>query len=75
MSNAERLRRGLPLNKPAEKRTWPHYGKPPGAGPSCVPSTKVEWEKVTKTKTVTPTQWATTTKCRYTKTVNTVSEY
>jgi hypothetical protein len=69
ISNAERIRRGLPLNKP-EKR----HGRPPRPGPSCVPSTSVSWVHATEVKTLTPTQWATTTKCRYTHTVDKVSE-
>lgn len=74
LSNAERLRRGLPLNKPAEKRTFGHGKPPPAHGPSCVPSTKTVHDQTTKTKTVTPTKWATTTKCRYTQTVDVPSE-
>lgn len=71
LTNGERLRRGLPLGKPVEKRTFcfgPHCHKPPQAGPSCVPKTvKVESTK-TITKSVTPTKYVTTTKCGHTKT-------
>lgn len=72
ISNAERIRRGLPLNKPEKRHN--HPGQPGQPGPSCVPSTSVSWLGATEIKTVTPTQWATTTKCRYTHTVDKVSE-
>lgn len=73
LTNAERIRRGLPLAKPADKRTFCKDGKcgpkpPVQAGPSCVPKTeKVEITK-TITKSVTPTKYVTTTKCGHTQT-------
>jgi hypothetical protein len=78
LTNAERIRRGLPLAKPVDKRTFCLGGywlggkchqQPPKAGPSCVPKTiKVESTK-TITQSVTPTQFVTSTKCGYTHTV------
>lgn len=78
ITNAERLRRGLPLAKPVVKRTWCKdgkcHGQPPAPGPSCVPKTfKVEVTK-TVTKNKTPTAWVTTTKCGHTKTAETIGE-
>jgi hypothetical protein len=80
LTNAERIRRGLPLAKPVDKRTWGydhgnghgHGGgkpQPPKAGPSCVPKTVREETTKTITKSVTPTQYVTSTKCGYTQTV------
>jgi len=74
LTNAERIRRGLPLAKPVDKRTWGYdhgHGKPqpPKAGPSCVPKTVREETTKTITKSVTPTKYVTSTKCAYTQTV------
>jgi hypothetical protein len=77
MTNAERIRRGLPLAKPVEKRTFGHghgHGpEPPKGGPSCVPKTVKVEETKTITKSVTPTKYVTTTKCAYTQTVKSTS--
>lgn len=79
MTNAERIRRGLPLAKPVEKRTFGlghghgHGPEPPKGGPSCVPKTVKVEETKTVTKSVTPTKYVTTTKCAYTQTVQSTS--
>jgi len=77
MTNAERIRRGLPLAKPVDKRTFGlghgHGPQPPKGGPSCVPKTVKVEETKTITKSVTPTKYVTTTKCGYTQTVHSTS--
>ncbi|WRT68527.1 uncharacterized protein IL334_005504 [Kwoniella shivajii] len=84
LTNGERIQRGLPLAKPnhnrkrspqaatidldlevdAQGRKHPH--------PSCYPSHTTQIVTITKGKTITPTQWTTTSKCARTKTVDEV---
>lgn len=69
LTNAERLRRGLPLAKPNQKRHYPHNPQP-----SCHPSTTRVEETKTITKSVTPTQYSTVTSCGFTQTFDTTGE-
>jgi hypothetical protein len=73
LSNGERIRRGLPLNKPAQLEER-HGGGHHGPKPSCVPFTHTSFTKTFITKTLTPTEWSTITKCKFTQTVDKVRE-
>ena len=72
MSNAERLRRGLPPAKPEKRHDGGSGGYPE---PSCMPKTETTYTKTTVTKTVTPTHRTTVAECRWTQTVDHVGEY
>ena len=76
LTNAERLRRGLPLAAPKqlEKRGGHHGGGHHHPEPSCTPKREETTTTTTKTKTITPTSTVCVTECKKTKTLDVTRE-
>jgi hypothetical protein len=72
LTNAERLRRGLPLAKPVKRDANVAAWHRPSCTPHHVTSTIISYSGTT---TVTPTDLTTVKKCAFTETLDYIGEY